>query len=404
LNADRRLTIASMVDATLIFVIDSLRFVFDSARTRVDVDLDLDMELLVAVFEQCTRTDINPSSTLWLTRCQETDVVRASLDLFVQVDLSGLSGLAQVRSRRQPIYAPHLLTFHIAFASLQAPAERLASEGVLVAYSNNSISSAISSGLVDVQLPELPGERNPAHRTYCIMLAVVSGVITALGLQKHFFDAEASGFVQLYGNQISRVLSWTIGDALSLPVVEEMERVVTLFYAIASTSPSAQNRNQTTEKILVAFTTKALLLLQQLNYALTHPNHLASLLEPVTAEERMQLEKDSREASTRSFSEIVDPVKKPFLARLVHRLFALTSNIVATLIAISNSDAILRGDVDGLPDNIPLVVPVSFPLPKLHSRSINCFPGYFHSTRRLFRENLCRWARFLSWPIARSTF
>jgi nuclear pore complex protein Nup188 len=49
----------------------------------VDVDLDRDMELLVAVFEQCIRP---ASSTYWLARCQETDVIRASLDLYVHID------------------------------------------------------------------------------------------------------------------------------------------------------------------------------------------------------------------------------------------------------------------------------------------------------------------------------
>ncbi|KAA1466701.1 hypothetical protein DENSPDRAFT_811950 [Dentipellis sp. KUC8613] len=363
LDADRRLTISAMVDATLVFVIEALRFVFDAARSRLDVDLDLDMKLLVAVFEQCTRTDINPSTTLWLTKCQESDVLRSSLDLFAQTDLTGLSTLPLVRTRKQPLYAPHILTFHVAFASLSTPAERLASDGVLIAYSNNSISSAISSGAVEVTTPELPGDRNPAHVAYCVMLSVVAGVLTALGSQNHFFDAEASGFVQLYGNQISRALSWTVGDPLSMAFVEEMERVVGLFYAIASTAPSVSNRNPATEKILTAFSSNVLLLLQQLNYALTHPNHLASLIEPVTVEERTALEKDSQDTSDRALADVVDPVRKPFLAQLMHRLFGLTGNIVCTLIAASGADAVLRGETEDLPSRVALVVPHSKVVP-----------------------------------------
>ncbi|TFY76376.1 hypothetical protein EWM64_g7637 [Hericium alpestre] len=358
LTAERRLTIAAMLDATLAFVIDALRYVFEAARSRLDVDLDLDMKLLVAVFEQSTRTSINPSTTLWLTRCQESDVLRCSLELFSQTDLTGLSNLALVRARKQPLYAPHILTFHIAFASITVPAERLASEGILIAYSNNSISSAISSGSVEVSLPELPGERNPAHRAYCDMLSVVAGVLTALGMQKHFFDAEASGFVQLYGNQIQRALSWTVGDPLSLPLVEEMERVVALFHSIALNTPSGAKRNGATDTILSAFSKNALLLLQQLNYALTHPNHLASLIEPVTADERAQLEKDSKESNDRALVDIVDPVKKPFLAGLIHRLFALCGNIICTLIATSASEMVLKGETEDLPSGIALVVPV----------------------------------------------
>ncbi|KAI0265861.1 hypothetical protein BC834DRAFT_955087 [Gloeopeniophorella convolvens] len=359
LNAEHRLDSSSMINATLIFVIDALRFVFDAARTRLDADLDTDMQLLIAAFEQCTRPDINPSTSLWLTRCQETSVLQSSMELFVQTDLSGLSTLQHTRARKQALYAPHILTFHIAFASIQSSAERLASERVLVAYSNSSMAMAISSGKVDVTLPELPGERSPAHWAYCVMLSIVSGVISALGWQKHFFDAEASGFIRLCGNQITRALSWSIGDPLTLPLVEEMERVANLFHSIASSAPAEGYRNETTQEILSAFSTNALLLLQQLNYALSHPNHLTSLLEPVTPDERAQLERDGRSQPPQTAgAEIVDPVARPFLARLVHRLHNLTSNIVCTLIAISSAEDVLRGS-SYLPPRSALVVPHS---------------------------------------------
>ena len=361
LTADYRMTASSTINASLLFVIDALRFVFDAARTRLDVDLDTDMQLLVAVFEQCTRPDINPSTSHWLTRCQETSVLQSSMELFVQTDLSGLSILQHTRARKQALYAPHILTFHIAFASIQSSAERLASERVLVAYSNSSMTMAISSGQVDVTLPELPGERSPAHWAYCVMLSVISGVISSLGWQKHFFEAEASGFIQLCGNQITRALSWTVGDPVTLPLVEEMERVVNFFYSIASSAPPEGHRNEATQKILSVFSTKALLLLQQLNYTLSHPNHLASLIDPVTTEERVQLERDSRDQPSQSIAtEIIDPVSRPFLAKLMHRFYNLTSNIVCTLIAISSAEEVLRG-CQYLPPRSALVVPVRIP-------------------------------------------
>ncbi|KAI9507509.1 hypothetical protein F5148DRAFT_1299700 [Russula earlei] len=356
-TAEYRLITSSTINASLVFVIDALRFVFDAARTRLDVDVDTDMQLLVAVFEQCTRPDINPSTGHWLTRCQETSVLRSSMELFVQTDLSGLSILQHTRARKQTLYAPHILTFHIAFASIQSSAERLASERVLVAYSNSSMTMAISSGQVDVALPELPGERSPAHWAYCVMLSVVSGVISSLGWQKHFFEAEASGFIQLCGNQITRALSWTVGDPVTLPLVEEMERVVNLFYSIASSAPPEGHRNEITQKILSTFSTTALHLLQQLNYALSHPNHLASLIEPVMTDERVQLEKDSRFQPSQSIAaETIDPVSRPFLAKLIHRFYNLTSTIVCTLISISSAEEVLRGS-QYLPLRSALVVP-----------------------------------------------
>ncbi|KAG6917687.1 hypothetical protein DXG01_001662 [Tephrocybe rancida] len=334
INAEQRLAITSLVETSLNLVIDALKLVFESARTRTDPELDRDMELLVAVFDQCVNLDVNPSSTLWLARCQETDIIRGSLELFVRSDLVGLSDLPLLLTKKQPLYAPHLLLFHMALASIPTAAERLASDGVLTAYSNNFISAAISAGLIEVVLPELPNERSPAHRAYCSMLAIVASIISALGRYNHYFDAEASGFVQLYGEQILRALKWTIGDPITFALLEEIELVVNLFQAIALSAPSSASTNSAVDKVLKTFSIHGLQLLQQLNYAITHPNHLTSLFEPLTNEERIQFEKDLP---------TTEPLKRPMIARLVHRLYRLSGNIISTLIATSHAEALLLG-------------------------------------------------------------
>ncbi|GLB34283.1 putative nucleoporin subcomplex protein binding to Pom34 [Lyophyllum shimeji] len=350
LNAEQRLNITFMVEASVTLVIDALKLVFQSARTRVDPELDSDMELLVAAFEQCTHSEVNPSSAFWLGRCQETDIIKASLDLYAHCDLVGLSNLPLLLAKKNPLYAPHLLLFHMTLASKPTAAERLASDGVLAAYSNNFISAAISAGVVDVVLPELPGERSPAHRAYCSMLSIVAGVISALGRYNHYFDSEICGIVQLYGEQIVRALRWTIGDAISFAFLEEIEQVVSLFQSIAFSAPASANTNPVIDKVLRTFSDHALLLLQQLNYAITHPNHLTSLFEPLTAEEREQYEKD--QPST-------EPLKRPLIAHLVHRLYKLSSNIVTTLVAISRAESVLLGHEDEWPVNEALIVPHS---------------------------------------------
>jgi nuclear pore complex protein Nup188 len=367
-NADQRLTFAQTVEAILSFVIEGLRVIFVSARSRADVDLDRDMELLVAVFEQCIHPDIDASSTSWLTRCQETDVIRASLDLYVHIDLVGLADLPLLLSRKQPLYAPHILLFHMALVSNPTAAERFASEGVLGAYSNNFISSAISSGLIDVVLPELPGQRSPAHLAYCSMLSIVTTVITALGRQNHYFDAEACGFVHLFGDQITRALSWTIGDSITFPLLEEFDQVVNLFYSLAASVPAAPTPNPIVDRVLRIFTNHALHLLQQVNYAITHPNHLASLYEPITAEERAKYEKVQSEP---------DPLKRPFVTHMIHRLFQLSSNIVGTLVPISRADTVLLTVKEDWPINEALVVPVCLLLVIVQSNPISCNPTFF---------------------------
>ncbi|KAJ3845557.1 nucleoporin subcomplex protein binding to Pom34-domain-containing protein [Lentinula raphanica] len=350
LNAEQRLKISSMVEASLGFVIEGLRLTFIGARARVDMDIDKDMELLVAVFEQCTRLDINPSSTVWLTQCQEADVIKASLDLYAHTDLVGVADLSSLMSTKRSAYAAHLLTFHMALASIPSAAERFASEGVSLAYTNNSISKAANAGLISEVIPELPGYRSPAHIVYCSMLSIVSAITTALGRNNHYFDAETCSLVQLYGEQIARSLSWTIDDSITLSLLEEMDQVVNIFSALARNASSTFNVNPAIENVLRAFTPFALRLLQQLNYAITHPHHLASLFEPVTEEERTLQEKNSAAP---------DIWKRPLIALLMHRLFQLSSNIVFTLTCISKADTVLSNESGDWPLHEAVVVPHS---------------------------------------------
>ena len=359
-NAAKRLKITGLVEATLNLVVDALRLIFDSARTRLDLDLDRDMELLVAVFEQCTRPDVSASSLPWLTRCQETDVIKSSLELLARTDIAGISDLPLLRARRLPLYSPHIFLFHMALVSIPSGAERFASEGVLAAYSNNSISAAISDGMIDVALPELPGERSPAHKAYCYMLSIVAGVVCALGNQHHFFSADACGMIQLYGKQIARALSWSIGDPITLPLLEEMEQTVNLFYAIAEIAAPTTNPNPVVTKVLRVFSTRALVILQQLNYALTHPNHLVRLLEPVTHEERGAMEKEPMDSSLTQL-DMMDLGKHPLTARLVHTIFRLCSSIVSTLVGISRAYDVLLKEQEEWPLQEALIVPVSYP-------------------------------------------
>lgn len=363
LNAEQRLTFAQTVEATLSFVIDALSTVFMAARARSDIDLDRDMELLVSVFEQCTRPDIDASSTYWLTRCQETNVIRSSLELYTHIDLVGLSDLPLLLSRKQPLYSPHILLFHMALVSNTAAAERIASEGILTAYSSNFISSAISSGMIDVMLPELPTQRSPAHLAYCSMLSIVAMVISTIGKQNHYFDAEAVGFVTLYWPQITRALSWTNADPITLPLLEEIDQVVNLFYALAASVPTSAKSNALVERILSGFTVNALKLLQQVNYAITHPNHLASLYDPVTHDERIRFEKAQSQT---------DPLKRTFVTHLIHRLFQLSSSLIGTLAAISRADKVLLNGPDDWPVTQAVIIPVRFSLIPIVYMQLSC--------------------------------
>jgi len=191
------------------------------------------------------------------------------------------------------------------------------------------------------------------------MLSIVAGVVYALGNQHRFFSADACGMIQLYGKQIARALSWSIGDPITLPLLEEMEQTVNLFHAVAeSAPPTATNPNPVVTKVLRVFSTRALVFLQQLNYALTHPNHLARLLEPVTSEERAAMEKEPMDSSLTQL-EMMDLRKHPLTARLVHVMFRLCSSIVSTLVSVSRAYDVLLKEQEEWPLHEALIVPHS---------------------------------------------
>ncbi|TDL30046.1 hypothetical protein BD410DRAFT_780570 [Rickenella mellea] len=356
LQGNHRVIMGQTVTTSLLLVIDALRLTFDSASTRLDFELDKDMELLVAVFEQCTHSGLHASSSIWLTRCQETDVIRASLALLEKTDLVGISDAGSLRVRGQSLYGPRILLFHMTLAGIPFAAERLASEGVVGAYSNTTITHAASIGAIDATLPELPGERSPAHRAYCMMLSNVTGVTSALTSPHHFIESQLVGLVQLFGKQISRTLSWNNDEPLTLPFLDELDLTVELFYLMAEGS---SKKGSPSASVLQVFTDHALYLLQHLNYALTHPKHLAGLIEPITAEERTQVEKETANVSVNTLSELLDPTKRPILIRVIRRLFDVTNKILSTLITLSGAEAVLVSDPEEWSLQHALIVPHS---------------------------------------------
>jgi nuclear pore complex protein Nup188 len=76
-------------------------------------------------------------------------------------------------------------------------------------------------------------------------------------------------------------------------------------------------------------------------------------------EEKSLIEKD-RSSSFQSSSELIDPMKRPFLTRLIHRLFKLTSGIISTLTDISGAEKVLIGEREDWPLHEAFVVPVRF--------------------------------------------
>jgi nuclear pore complex protein Nup188 len=369
LSAEQCSVISSTMLAILNVVVDGLREIFDRAKGSMDPELDKDMELLVAVFEQCSRSELHTSPYGWLAHCQEAGLVRASLDLLSQVDIGGTELHPEsLRSLRRPLYAKHILGLHLSLACSPSAAEMLVHEGALVCYSNNSITSIVSSGSMGLVHPELAGERNPGHTAWCTILAIVAGLVGSVTSSTHFIDSEITAFIQLYGAQLSWVLEWNVGMALSSAFLEELERTLGLFYSIALRVNLRSVADAHAVGLLKTFSIKALELVQHWSYALSHPNHLASLFEGVISDERRLLDKELRSVITTTAgiggtgqfgaaTELLEEDKRGFTASLVMRMHVICRNLVSTLVIASGGDEMLVQEPEDWPCD-PQATPV----------------------------------------------
>jgi nuclear pore complex protein Nup188 len=159
-------------------------------------------------------------------------------------------------------------------------------------------------------------------------------------------------------------LSWTNDEPLTLPFLDELALTVELFYLLADgattvvTSKKAQGTDHALSPVLRVFTERALLLLQQVNYALTHPKHLTGLLDPITSDDRVKLEREVANSSVAALSELLDSSNRPLLSRMVRRLLEIATTLLSTLNVLSGAETVLLNDPEEWPTREALVVPV----------------------------------------------
>jgi nuclear pore complex protein Nup188 len=358
ITAEQNAIVASTMLSITGLVSTALSEAIDAAKTQPNIEVDRDMELLVTVFEQCTRPELHTSPRLWLERVQELNLARSSLELLTKCDIGGdLMDGEVLRTYRHPLYARHMLALQLCLASMEAPAETLAISGAISAYSNISIANDLTVGTLNALHPELPGERNPGQQAWCNLLAIVTALVGTVGrTSNHFIETEITSFIQLYGAQISRALEWNVGQPLSSATLEELEAVMRLFNAISMGVNPRSAADIQAQGILQTFAEKGLTLIQHVNYALSHPNHFASLFEAITADERRALDREVGQTPTMaSVYELLDAEKRPFVSSLTQRTHVIVRDILCTLVIVNQGDEVVTGE----PEDWPTVVQVA---------------------------------------------
>lgn len=248
------------------------------ARANEDPELAVDLELAMAVVGQLVKSAYVPPATIWITHCQSVDLFRTTFECFVHMPPlePGQAG---------PLYAQHVLDFCLALASASArAAEAMALDGLMNALTNNALTAAAEVGAISVIGPD--GAQAPAHGLWSSMLELVVCLVLALGEGTQFVEFEVAGFVRLYSPQLVKAVRWHADDALSLPRLAEMQTVTALMHGLVRRTPGP-----TTACVAAVLYEHTLHLLQHVVYALLHPNHLATRLEPTSIAERCWIEK-----------------------------------------------------------------------------------------------------------------
>ncbi|GAA5975705.1 hypothetical protein JCM10908_005252 [Rhodotorula pacifica] len=334
--AEERTKLSTAIESILRDVLTATRDLLVLSRASKDVALEQDLALATAVLAQLLRSPFLPPAPVWLAQMHSLDLLRCAFEVLVHMDV-GADG--------RPLYAQHVLDLCLALATTSPrAAEQLALDGVMTALTNNALTAAAEAGAISLVSPT-EATRTVQHELWTAMLRLVVALISALGESTRFVEQDVTGFVRLYGQQFVRALEWNSDAPITLAGLKELAAVVSIMHGVARASSAASHAAAGTAASVSAspvmavarvFVEQSLHLLQHVVYALLHPNHLAALIEGLSAEERARLDKET--------STIVDVEKRPIAALVTGKVLQLARDIVEALVAYGDAWATLVKD------------------------------------------------------------
>ncbi|KAF9115457.1 hypothetical protein BGX27_007710 [Mortierella sp. AM989] len=271
--------------------------------------------ILLALLEELCHPVWNPHPALWIPILRNEDVFRFNLQLCARSVSSG-------DYERRPSFFEGSLNFLLALANVPEMAAYLCDAGVMSMVTHNGLTPLIQRGEIN-HLDEPHGDRGDWHHAWCMMLATVTGLLRSMSSSDAFLQL-LIGFIQLYGNQLSKGLETSTDQPLTSAKLEEMERITMLFYELSKHDGRLETLGG--GDILKAFFDRSLFILQHAVHLFTHPHTLASLIVPIT-----RTEYNNKETGRNSA-----------LSTLIEgKLAAVVRNILAAILAWTDPAVIL---------------------------------------------------------------
>ena len=342
----------SAIEAATVFALDAADFVLEGLVRQPNAPLPLSADLasIVGVLCEVTRT---PNSQIWLDKVAEHNLVTRSLEVITRAEITNGQITPQVAS---------VLLLHLALASNEAFAERLAVAGILPAYSHNAIVFEAENGRIDSSDPT--PSITSVHGAWCGMLMVVKALVSTLPLAhaSNFAKSDVLPFISVSWPQIDQSLAWKAQTPLSQPAINELELVTDLFACIAqATGPS----DSLLDDICLPF----LQLLKTVRYALNHPHILSTLFVPSSESEKSALEQELKKLDETDNPQLLDFAGVPIVAGRTTRILGVARNVLLTLVTLTKAWGVLISDIDDYCDGELLETAVSLATPR---RKLSC--------------------------------
>ncbi|KAG0361104.1 nucleoporin subcomplex protein binding to Pom34-domain-containing protein [Gamsiella multidivaricata] len=235
--------------------------------------------VLLALLEELCHPVWNPYPALWIPILRNVDVFRFNLQLCARSFSTG-------DYDNRPSFFEGSLNFLLALANVPEMAAYLCDAGVMSMLAHNGLTPLLQNGLIS-HLDEAHGDRGNWHHAWCMMLATVTGLLRSMGPSDAFLQM-LIGFIQLYGNQVSKGLDTSTDRPLTSAKLEEMERITMLFYELSKHDLRLEFLGG--GELLRAFFDRSAFILQHSVHLFTHPHTLASVIFPVTTKEQKDKE------------------------------------------------------------------------------------------------------------------
>jgi nuclear pore complex protein Nup188 len=350
--------LSSSTKTILRAIMDSTRELYGLARSMKDYGLAEDLTLAVAVLSQIIQSISVPAPATWLS--YSSDLFRTAFEVFVRMDVVD-------DNPARPLYAQSVLDLCLMMTSAsEMAAEQIALSGVMTALTNNALTTHAEAGTITVHPATLSAGRTAQHEIWTSMLALVVALVKALGQSTQFMEEEITGFLRLYERQINigGAMNWTMENELTLSAIEEMKNLSALMYGIIMSSSDRRSglsgvggkRGGSHDAVTTVFIERSLHLLQQVVYAILHPHHLASLLEPTSIEEKNWLDSDLTSAALADTGG--DWEKRPVIGSVIYELLTVARNVIDGLVIYSTSFETLTKDLEEWKTDRAILVPV----------------------------------------------